>query len=301
MPITSGDFAKALWPGVNAWYGEAYNEHKTEYTDLFTTNSSRKAYEEDMGTSWFGLAAVKPEGSAISYDTAVQGFLTRYRHVTYGLGFVITREMVDDDLYDIVGKKRAQALAFSMRQTKEIIGANVYNNAHSSSYLGGDGVELSSSVHPNVSGGTYANELTTAAALSEAALEQATIDLMKLTNDRGLKIAIQPQSLIIPPDLVYEADRILNSSLRSGTADNDKNVVRGLFPGGVKVNHYLDDTNNWFIRTNVPDGMKYFERRGDDFSMDNDFDTDNAKYKATGRYSFGWTDPRSLFTSNDVS
>jgi len=301
--ITSSSFAKALWPGVNAWYGQAYSEHPVEYTKLFETSSSRKAFEEDMGTSMFGLASVKGEGASVSYDTAQQGFLTRYQHVTYGLGFIITREMVDDDLYDVIGKKRAQALAFSMRQTKEIVGANVYNRADNSSYLGGDGVELSSLLHPNVAGGTYANELSTPAALSEAALEQASIDIMKYTNDRGLRIAVIPQTLIIPPDLVFEADRILNTPLRVGTADNDINALKnmGKFPGGVVVNHYLDDSNDWFIRTNVKDGMKHFERRADDFTMDNDFDTDNAKYKATGRYSFGWTDPRGFYGCGGVS
>lgn len=296
MAINSSSFAKALWPGVNAWYGKAYDEHKVEYTDLFDKFTSRRAWEEDMGTSGFGLAAVKPEGNSIAYDTAQQGFLTRYRHVVYALGFTITREMVDDDLYDVIGKQRASALAFSMRQTKEILGANVYNRAFSSSYLGGDGVELSSRLHPNVAGGTWANELATAAALSEAALEDMCILAMGLENDRGLKISVMPQSLIIPPALVFEADRILNSSLRVGTADNDLNSIKnmGKFPGGVKVNHYLTSDTAYFIRTNVKDSMKYFERRGDEFGMDNDFDTDNAKYKATFRCSFGWSDPRGL-------
>jgi len=297
MPINSGSFAKALWPGVNSWYGEAYNEHSEQYTKLFDTHTSRKAFEEDMGTSMFGMAAVKPEGNSVSYDTAQQGFLTRYSHVTYGLGFIITREMVDDDQYDVIGKKRAQGLAFSMRQTKEVVAANVYNRAENSAYTGGDGVELLSSLHPNVAGGTYRNELATPADLSEAALEQALIDIGNLENDRGLKIAVQPQSLIIPIDLQFDADRIVNSTNRPGTADNDKAVLPGKFPKGIVMNNYLTDSDAWFIRTNCPDGMKHFERRADDFSMDNDFDTDNAKYKATGRYSFGWTDPRSLFGS----
>lgn len=297
--INTGSFAKALWPGVNSWYGDAYNEHKVEYTDLFDTFSSRKAFEEDMSVSGFGLASVKTEGGSVSYDTSQQGFLTRYSHVTYGLGFVITREMVEDDQYDVIGQKRARALAFSMRQTKEIVAANVYNRAFNSSYAGGDGVEMCSDSHPNVAGGVFANELATAADLSEAALEQAAIDIMNLEDDRGLKIAIMPQSLIIPVDLVFEAERILYSTQRVGTADNDLNALRemGKFPQGIKPNHYLTDSSAWFIRTNCPDGMKHFERRADDFSMDNDFDTDNAKYKATARYSFGWTDPRGIFGS----
>ena len=296
MAITTGSFAKALWPGVNAWYGQAYDEHSVEYTDLFDIEKSRKAYEEDMGTSMFGLAAVKPEGVSIPYDSATQGFLTRYQHVTYGLGFIITREMVDDDLYDVIGKKRAQGLAFSMRQTKETVCANVYNRAFTSAYAGGDGKELLATDHPNVVGPDYANE-TTAASLSEGSLEDLSILIMKATNDRGLNISIHGQSLIVPPDLVFEADRILNSPLRVGTANNDLNALKnmGKFPGGVKVNHYLTSTTAYFVRTNCPDGMKMFERRADDFSMDNDFDSDNAKYKATARYSCGWTDPRGLY------
>lgn len=297
MPINSGSFAKALWPGVNAWYGDSYAEHAVQYSDLFDTFTSRKAFEEDMQTTGFGLASVKNEGGSVSYDTAQQGFLTRYSHVVYGLGFIITREMVEDDLYDVIGQKRAKALAFSMRQTKETVAANVYNRAFNSSYTGADGVEMCSALHVNYNGGTFANELATAADLSEAAIEQACIDIMKMENDRGLKINLMPQSLIIPPDLVFEADRVLNSSLRPGTADNDKAVLNGKIPGGAKVNQYLTDASAWFIRTNCPDGLKHFERRADDFTMDNDFDTDNAKYKATGRYSFGWTDPRGIFGS----
>ena len=298
MPINSGNFAKALQVGVNAWYGDAYAKHKEEYTDLFDTSSSRKAFEEDVGTSMFGLAAVKPEGAAIAYDTATQGFTTRYQHVSYALGFVITEDMIEDDQYDVIGKKRAQALAFSMRQTKEIVGANVYNRAETSGYTGGDGSTMLSTSHANVSGGTYSNRLTTAADLSEASLEQALIDIGKLENDRGLQIAVQPQSLIIPVDLQFDADRILNSTMRPGTADNDKAVMVGKFPEGVKMNHYLTDSNNWFIRTNCPDGMKHFERKADSFSDDNDFDTGNLKYKAGGRYSMGWTDPRGIFGSS---
>ena len=298
MPINSGNFAKALQVGVNAWYGDAYAKHMEEFPDLFDKSDSRKAFEEDVGTSMFGLAAVKPEGSAIAYDTATQGFTTRYQHVSYGLGFVITEEMIEDDQYDVIGKKRAQALAFSMRQTKEIVAANVYNRAETAGYIGGDGSVMLAVDHANVAGGTYSNRLTTAADLSEASLEQALIDIGKLENDRGLKIAIQPQCLVIPVDLQFEADRILNSTMRPGTADNDKAVLNGKFPEGVKMNHYLTDANNWFIRTNCPDGMKHFERKADSFGDDNEFDTGNLKYKSGGRYSLGWTDPRGIFGSN---
>lgn len=298
MTINSGSFAKALWPGINAWYGRVYEEWPEEYKMLFDEEGSNRAYEEDVGTTGFGLATVKSEGGAISYDEEEQAFITRYRHVVYALGFIITREIYDDDLYDIVGKRRAEALAFSMRQTKETLAANVYNRAFNPSYTGGDGKEMCATDHPNFSGGSWSNELTTAADLSEAALEQACIDIMKFTNDRGLKISVMPESLIIPVDLVFEARRILGSEGRVGTADNDLNALKsmGKFTN-VVTNHYLTDADAWFIRTNVQNGLKCFQRRSMEFGIDNDFDTENAKYKASERYSFGWTDPRAIFGS----
>lgn len=295
--INRGNFGKALWPAINAWYGEAYSEYPVEYTALFTTNTSDKAFEEDVGISGFGLAAVKPEGSGIVYDAMQQGFVTRYNHTVYGMGFVITEEMVEDDQYMIVGKRNSQSLAYSLRQTKETLAALVYNRAFNSSYTGGDAKELLATDHPNVAGGTWANELSTAADLSQVALEQAFIDISKYTNDRGLKIAVRPQKLIIPADLMFEADRILMSPLESGNSNNDINVMKGKFPQGVVVNHYLTDADAWFIMTDVPHGMKYWERRADSFSEDDDFDTNNLKYKATFRCSFGWTDPKGLFGS----
>ena len=296
--INTGSFAKALWPGVNAWYGKAYDEYPVEYKDLFETHSSSRAWEEDVGTSGFGLAVQKSEGSPISYDSERQGFITRYQHAVFALGFVITREMMEDDQYDIVGKRKAEGLAFSMRQTKELIGANVYNRAFSGSYLGGDGVSLISNAHPNIKGGTWSNQIATASDLSEAALEQACIDIAGFTNDAGLLIAVRPETLIIPRQLIFEAKRILGTDGRVGTDNNDLNALKtlGVVPK-VVTNHYLTDTDAWFIRTNVKHGMKYFERRGDAFEMDNDFDTENAKFKATARYSFGWTDPRGLYGS----
>lgn len=296
--INSSSFAKALFPGVSSWYGKAYNEYSPEWPSLFDSNKSSRAYEEEVGVRSFGLAKRKPEGQAIDYDDESQAFITRYAHVVYALGFIITREMVEDDLYDVVGKRRSEGLAFSMRQTKEIVGANVYNRAFNASYTGGDGVSLLNAAHPNFSGGTQSNVLDTPADLSEAALEQACIDIAKWTNDRGLRIALQPNKLIIPVDLTFEAERILKSPYRVGGNDNDINALNhmGKFPGGVVVNHYLTDTNAWFLRTNLPnDGMKHFQRRGMEFAPDNDFDTENAKYKASERYSFGWTDWRGLF------
>lgn len=296
--ITSTSFAKALYPGVSKWYGAAYDEHPVEYTDLFTTHSSSRAYEEDVGVSGFGLAQLKTEGGTIAYDSESQAFVTRYIHAVYGLGFIVTREMFEDDLYDVVGKRRARGLAFSMRQTKETNAANVYNRAFNSSYTGGDGLELCSTLHVNYAGGTWANELATAADISEASLEQACIDIMKWTNDRGLKIAVRPVSLHIPVDLIFDVERILGGPDRPNTANRDVNALykMGKFQK-VVPNHYLTDTDAWFIRTNIQDGMKHFQRRKMAFGIDNDFETENAKFKATERYSFGWTDPRAIFGS----
>ena len=298
MTNNTGSFAKALWPGINAWYGKEYAEYPVEYKDLFETHSSKRAYEEDVGVSSFGLAIEKTEGASISYDSERQAFTTRYTPVVYALGFIITREIMEDDQYDVVGQRKAQGLAFSMRQTKEVVAANVYNRAFNSTYTGGDGKELLATDHPNLAGGTWSNELTTAADLSEAALEQACIDIAGFTNDRGLLIAVRPETLVIPRQLMFEAKRILATDGRVATADNDLNALKtlGVIPK-VVTNHFLTDTDAWFIRTNVKNGMKYFERRADEFGMDNDFDTENAKYKATGRYAFGWTDPRALFGS----
>lgn len=300
MAVTnSSSFAKALWPGVNAWYGKAYDEYGVEYTDLFDKFTSRKAYEEDVGISSFGLFSIKPEGSPIQYDSERQAFITRYTHIVYALGFIITKEIFDDDQYDVVAPRRAQELAFSARQTKETVGANVYNRATNSSFVGGDGQTLLSTAHPNLAGGTWSNTLATASDISEAALEQAYIDISLFTNDRGLRIAVRPDALIIPPTLEFEAARILNSTMRVATANNDINALKSLgkFKSGMVVNHYLTDPDAWFIRTDVKNGMKYFEREADKFEMDNDFDTSNAKFKAQGRYSFGWTDPRGLYGS----
>lgn len=296
--ITSSSFAKLLWPGLNSIYGKAYNDYPVEWDKLFEKNSSDRAYEEDLGHSSFGLASVKNEGAPITYDTERQGFTSRYNHVVYALGFIVTREIFEDDQYGKVGAQKAKALARSMRQTKEIVGANIYNRAFDSNYKGGDGVELISASHPNVAGGTFSNKISTAADLSEAALEQAVIDIAGFRDDRGLLIAARPEKLVIPYQQTFEAKRILGADGRVGTDLNDPNVLKdmGLF-GNVVINHYLTDPDAWFILTNVKDGLKYFERRGDQFEMDNDFDTENAKFKATARYSFGWSDPRSIYGS----
>ena len=295
--INTGMFAKALWPGVNKWYGKEYAEHPVEYTDLFDTYTARQAWVEDMSVSGFGLAQIKGENSSISYDTEVQGYLTRYTMATYALGFKVSKELFEDDLYDIVGERRARGLAFSIRQTKEILGALVYDRAETSGYVGGDGVVLLSTAHPNRAGGVWANKQTSDADLSEAALEDMVTLLMGFENDRGLAISVMPKSLIVPSALWADAEKLMKTQYEVGTNNNTVNVVRSRFPGGVKINHYLTDTDSWFIRTNVRDGMKYFERRADTFDMDDDFDTDNAKYKASFRCAFGFSDPRAIVGS----
>jgi hypothetical protein len=296
--MNTSSFAKALFPGVNAWYGKSYAEKPEQWKMLFDTFSSRRNYEEDVGISSFGLAVEKGEGAPVSFDSERQGFTQRYRHVVYALGFIITREMVDDDLYDVVAQRRAQGLAFSMRQTKEIVASNIYNRAFNSSYTYADGVELLSTAHVNVAGGTWANELATAADLSEASLEQASIDISLLENDRGMLVGIKAEKLIVPPQLRFEAQRILKSVGRVATANNDTNALKdlGMFQD-IVVNDYLTDSDAWFIRTNSPHGMKHFERNGDEFTTENDWDTENARFKARARYSFGATDQRGLFGS----
>jgi len=299
--ITTGNFAKALWPGVNAWYGDSYAEHKVQYTGLVDSESSERAYEEDVGVSGFGLAVIKTQGGPIQYDTEQQGFTTRYTPTVFAKGFMVTREAFDDDLYGVVGKRKAKGLAFAMRQTKEIVVANVYNRHQTAGFTGGDGVVLSSTAHVNVAGGTWSNRSSTNAALSEAALEQAVIDVGDWNDDRGLKIAAQAQKLIIPTELEFEANRILKSQYRVGTAENDINALNMLnkFPQGISINNYLTSSTAWFLRTNGAgsNGFKLFQRWDMKFDMDNDFDTFNAKFLAVERYSVGWTDPRCLYSS----
>lgn len=300
-PITTGSFAKSLWPGVNAWFGREYDAYPVEYTKLFDTFTSKRNYEQDVGVSGFGLLTVKPEGMPIQYDTEQQGFTTTYRHTVFASGFIVTKEAIDDDLYDVVAPKKARQLAFAARQTKEVVGASIYNNgfAVNPTFANGDGVAMLTSTHPNVAGGTWSNILSTASDLSEAALEQACIDIGLLKDDRGLLISLVGETLILPPQLEFEGARILKTQYRVGTDNNDINALKelGKFRKGQVVNHYLTDADAWFIRTNAQDGMKYFERWADTFSADNDFDTENAKFKVYGRYSFGWTDPRGIFGS----
>lgn len=300
--ISTGNHPKALWPGIKEWWGRSYTEHPEEWVDLFEKETSDKAYEEDVEISGFGLAPIKNQGSAINYDTEQQGAVTRYTHVAYALGYIVTFEELRDDLYEVVSKRRAKQLAFSMRQTKENVGANVYNRAFSSSFTGGDGVSLINSSHPTTTGGNQSNVLTTAADLSEAAIEDLCIQIMQAKNGRGLLISLMPQSLHIPVQLFYEANRILKSVLQNDSSNNAINVLKATnaFPKGIKPNHYFTSATAWFIRTNAPTGMKMYERDAIMFDQDNDFDTKNAKAACYERYSMGWSDFRGLFGTPGV-
>lgn len=299
--INTGNFAKALWPGIRNWFGQTYKEWPEEYTQLFDTETSKRAYEEEVGISGYGLAHELSEGAGVQYDEASQSFVMRYVNKTYVNGFIVTQTMIEDNQYDlsVIGKNQSQALAFAMRQTKEIIAANVYNRAFDTNYVFGDGKALCVSDHPTKVGGTYSNVLSVAADLSEAALEQACIDIAGTRNDRGLQISLMPQKLIIPKELMFEAERILKSTLQNDSANNAINALKstGMFANGVAINHYLTDPDAWFIRTNCPHGMKYFNRVDTEFGMDNDFDTFNAKFRARFRCSFGVTDPRGIYGS----
>lgn len=291
--ITTGSFAKSLMPGLNAWYGREYGKHPELWRGMYDVQSSSKAYEEDVGTSGLGLVPAKPEGESISYDTEMQGFVTRYVNTTYGLGFIVTREAFEDDQYNVVGARKARNLAFSVSTTLNTLGAAVYNN--STTYTGGDGKALLADDHPNQAGGVWDN--LSGSTFSESALESAVIAIRKWTNDRGLRINVSPQKLILPPDLEFDAERILYSSLRAGTANNDLNATKslGIFPEGYICNPFILGTASWYILTNVPDGMKCFMRREPAFTTDNDFDTENAKFKTTFRVSFGFSDPKGIY------
>lgn len=300
--INLANFAKALQPGVKTWWGMTYDSWPTEYTQIFDKETSEKNFEEEVGFSGFGLFRIKPEGAVIQYDSARQGFIKRYVHDTYALGFTITREMIDDDQYMKVAKLRTTALAEAARETKEVVHANILNNGFDGNFVGADGVALFSAVHPLYSGGTFANQLAVAADLSEAALEQAAIDIStNFNDDRGNKKKFMAKKLIIPPALMFEAERILKSDGRVGTANNDLNAIKtlGIIPEYC-VNHYLTDSDAWFLKTNAQDGLKTFERDADSFADDVDFDTTNIKYMGRMRFVCGWTDPRGAYGSPGV-
>lgn len=296
--IYTSNHPKALWPGVKAWFGRMYDEHVEEYSKIFDRDSSTRAYEERVELTGFGLAPIKNQGGSISYDSETQGITSRLTNVTYALGYVVTMEELQDNLYEMVSKRRSKALAFSMRQTKETVAANILNRGFNSSYTGGDGKELLATDHPTLDG-TQSNELTVAADLSEAALEDLLVQIMQAKNSRGLRIALKGDKLVVPPALFYEANRILKSALQNDTANNAVNALKATnaLPGGIVLNHYLTDTDAWFIKTNCPEGLIYQERMAMEFEQDNDFDTKNAKAAAVERYTFGWCDFRSVFGS----
>jgi hypothetical protein len=295
--ITSGNHPKLLWPGLNAIFGK-YKDLPYQHTQVFDAHESDKSYEEDVELTGFGLAPVKSEGGSISYDSHTQGPTTRYTNVTYGLGFIETIEAVEDNLYKQRATSRTKMLARSMRITKETVVANVINRAFNNAYLGGDGLELISTAHVTVDG-TQSNELAVAADLSEASLEDMFIQIMNATDSRGLRIRLMPKKLIVPPNLAFEAERIVKSNLQNDTANNAINAIKstGMLPGGVMVWHYLSDTDAWFITTDAENGLKLFNRRALSFAKDSDFDTDNFKHKATERYVAGWSDWRGIFGS----
>ena len=299
--INTGTHPKLLWPGIHATWGQVYSEHATEYTDLYHIEDSDKAYEQDVQVTGFGLAPVKGQGAPASYDSEAQGFVTTYQHIAYALGYIVTYEELKDNLYEEVSMRRAKSNAFSIQQTIENVGAFLYNNAFSSTYYTtADGQSLISTAHVNSTGGTFSNALSPAADLSEAALEDLTVQIMGAQNDRGLLINVNPTSLHIPRQEWYNANRILKSVLQSNTGNNNINVLKATnaFPGGIKLNHYFTSPHAWFVRTNVPNGMTFFWRDRPSLEQDNDFDTKNAKAHTYMRFSVGATDPRGLYGSN---
>lgn len=298
MPISRSQLVKELEPGLNALFGLEYARYENQHEQIFDTETSDRAFEEEVMLSGFGTAQVKPEGTGVNYDDATESFTARYTHETIALAFAITEEAVEDNLYDTISSRYTKALARSMANAKQVKGANVLNNAFDSSFTGGDGVELCSTAHPST-GGTISNELATSADLNETSLEQALIDIAGLTDDRGLKIALNGQKLIIPVNLQFTAERLMKSGQRVGTSDNDINAIgsMGMIPQGYVVNNYLTDTDAFFIKTDAPNGFKHFERSPMRTNMEADFDTGNMRFKARERYSFGYSDPRCVFGS----
>ena len=298
MAISRGQLVKELEPGLNALFGLEYNNYANEHAEIFDTENSDRAFEEEVMLSGFANAPIKAEGTSVSFDSAQETFTARYTHETLALAFANTEEAIEDNLYDRLASRYTKALARSMANTKQVKAANVLNNAFSSSSAGGDGKELCATDHPIVAG-TERNELSTAADLNETSLEQSLIDIAALTDERGLKIAAQGTKLIIPSALQFTAERLMKSAGRTGTADNDINAVvsKGMVPQGYVVNHYLTDTDAFFIKTDVPNGLKHFVRAPMKTAMEGDFTTGNVRYKARERYSFGFSDWRGIFGS----
>ena len=299
MAISRAQLLKELLPGLNALFGLQYATYGEEHKEIYETEKSERSFEEETKLSGFSAAPVKNEGSAIAYDNAQEAFTARYNHETIALGFSITEEAVEDNLYDSLSARYTKGLARAMAYTKQVKAASVLNNGFSNAYAGGDGVALFSTAHPLVSGGTNSNRPSTNADLNETSLENAVIQIAAWTDERGLLIAAKPKKLIVPPALQFVATRLFETSLRVGTADNDINALKnnGSIPEGYTINHYLTDTNAWFLCTDVPNGLKHFERMALTTGMDGDFDTGNVRYKARERYSFGFSDPLGVFGS----
>jgi hypothetical protein len=299
MAISRAQLLKELLPGLNALFGLEYKRYGEEHKEIFETESSERSFEEETKLSGFSAAPVKNEGSAIAYDNAQEAFTARYNHETIALGFSLTEEAVEDNLYASLSSRYTKALARAMAYTKQTKAASVLNNGFSSNYLGGDGVALFSASHPLVSGGVNSNIPSTPADLNETSLEAAVIQIAGWSDERGLLIAAKPKKLILPPALMFVATRLLDTELRVGTADNDINAIKsnGAIPGGYAVNHFLTDVDAWFLTTDVPNGLKHFVRSPMANSMDGDFDTGNVRYKSRERYSFGWSDPLGMYGS----
>ena len=298
MAISRSQLVKELEPGLNALFGLEYDRYDNQHAQIFDTENSDRAFEEEVMLSGFGNAQVKPEGQGVSYDEATESFTARYTHETLALAFSITEEAVEDNLYDKISSRYTKALARSMSNAKQIKAANVLNRAFNSSYTGGDSKELCATDHSTIAGNVK-NELSTAADLNETSLEQALIDIAGLTDERGMKISLNGMKMIIPVNLQFTAERLMKSSQRISTGDNDINAVKsmGMIPQGYVVNNYLTDTDAWFIKTDAPNGMKHFQRTPVSTKMEGDFDTGNVRYKARERYSFGWSDWRGIFGS----
>ncbi len=301
MAISRAQLLKELLPGLNALFGLEYARYGEEHKEIYETETSERSFEEETKLSGFSAAPVKNEGSAIAYDNAQEAWTARYNHETIAQGFSITEEAIEDNLYDSLSARYTKALARSMAYTKQVKAAAILNNGFTNSvqYYGGDGVPLFSANHPLVSGGTNSNIPSTPADLNETSLENAVIQIAAWTDERGLLIAARPRKLIVPPSLQFVATRLLETSLRVGTNDNDINAIKnnGSIPEGYTINHWLTDTNAWFLTTDVPNGMKHFIRAPLDTKMDGDFDTGNVRYKARERYSFGWSDPLGMYGS----
>ena len=298
MAISRSQLVKELEPGLNALFGLEYNRYDNEHAEIFASETSDRAFEEEVMLSGFGTAATKAEGAMVTMDQATEAYTSRYTHNTVALGFAITEEAIEDNLYDRLAGRYTRALARSMAQSKQITAANVLNNGFDTAN-GGDGKALMTTDHPLANGGTFRNELSTASDLSETSLEQSLIDIAAFVDERGLKIALQGRKLIIPKELQFTAERIMKSPLRVGTADNDINAMAnmGMIPEGYRVNHFLTDTDAFFIMTDAPNGLKHFVRSPIKTAIEGDFDTGNVRFKARERYSFGFSDPRGIFGS----